>query len=234
MRRVIVTDLTRFGTQEKLCTAVVDVNTGECFRPMPYLSSARCAELNMHPGAILEGDISLIPGATNPHIEDAHYANLSYLGPASSDEFKQVLDMTEFPSVSDGFGMVFMPDQKHIPVGTVVDRSITTIKISPYSIEIHEDQFKPGKIKASFTDGSGFFIRYLSITDRGFFDYASKHQQGGEINRINAYLQSQDELYLRIGVGRQWKVGERDGYWLQVNGIYTFPDYLEEVRSYGN
>jgi hypothetical protein len=77
-------------------------------------------------------------------------------------------------------------------------------------------------------------FRYLSITDRGFYDYASKHQLDGEIHRINAYLQSQEELYLRVGVGRQWKVGDRDGYWLQVNGIYTFPDYLEEVRTYGN
>lgn len=234
MRRVIVTDLTRFGTPDKLCTAVVDVNTGECFRPMPYLSSARCAELNMHPGAILEGDITLIPGAVNPHVEDAHYNNLRYLGPASSEEFKKVLDMTEFPSVSAGFGMDFMPDQKHIPFGTLVDRSIITIKISPYSIDIHEDPYKAGKIKASFTDYSGLSLRYLSITDRGFFDYASKHQQDGEIHRINAYLQSQEELYLRVGVGRQWKVGNRDGYWLQVNGIYTFPDYLEEVRAYGN
>ncbi len=232
MRKVIVTDLTRFGTPEKLCTAVVDMNTGECFRPMPYLSSARCAELNMHPGAILEGDISLMAGAANPHVEDAHYNNLRYLGPASSEEFKRILVMTSFPSISSGFGLDFTAKQKHIPVGTIVDRSIVTIKISPYSIDIHEDQFKPGKIKASFTDATGFSLRYLSITDRGFFDYATKHHQDGEIHRINTYLQSQDELYLRVGVSRQWKVGDRDGYWLQVNGIYTFPDYLEEVRAY--
>lgn len=232
VRKVIVTDLTRFGTPEKLCTAVVDVKTGECFRPMPYLSSARCAELNIHPGAILEGEITLQPNAENPHVEDAFYKNLRYLKPASSEEFKQVLEMTEFPSVSAGFGMEFMPDQKYIPVGTVVDRSIITIKISPQLIDIHEDQFKPGKIKASFTDASGFSLRYLSITDRGFFDYASKHQQHGEVYRINDYLQSQEELYLRVGVGRKWKSGDRDGYWLQVNGIYTFPDYLEEVRTW--
>ena len=116
MRKVIVTDLTRFSTPEKLCTAVVDINTGECFRPMPYLASARCAELNMHPGAILEGDIGLMPDAANPHVEDANYNNLRYLGPASSEEFKRVLDMTTFPSISSGFGVNFAADQKHIPV----------------------------------------------------------------------------------------------------------------------
>lgn len=232
MRKVIVTDLTRFGTPEKLCTAVIDVNTGECFRPMPYLLSASCEKLNMHPGAILEGNFNLIPGSVNPHIEDAYYDNLRYLGPASSDEFRQILEMTTFPSLSSGFGIDFMPNQKHIPIGTVVQRSIVTIRISPNSIDIHEDQYKPGKIKASFLDGTGFSLRYLSITDRGFFDYASRHQQDGKIYEINEFLQSQKELYLRVGVGRQWKVGDRDGYWLQVNGIYTFPNFLDEVRSY--
>lgn len=232
MRKVIVTDLTRFNTPEKLCTAVIDVNTGECFRPMPYLLSASCAKLNMHPGAILEGNFNLIPGSGNPHVEDAHYDNLRYLGPASSDEFRKILEMTTFPSISSGFGMEFMPNQKHIPIGTVVQRSIVTIRISPNSIDIHEDRYKPGKIKASFLDSTGFSLRYLSITDRGFFDYASRHQQDGKIYEVNKFLQSQEELYLRVGVGRQWKVGERDGYWLQVNGIYTFPNFLDEVRSY--
>lgn len=232
MKRVIVSDLTRFGTPEKLCTAVVDVSTGECYRPMPYLSSARCAEINMHPGAILEGNINLIQGSNNPHIEDSNYSNLKYLGPASSEDFKSILDMTLSNSVSSGFGLQFLPNQKHIPVGSTARCSIITIKISPHTIDIHEDQFKPGKIKASFVDGAGFSLRYLSITDRGFYDYAMKHQQDGRIDEINDFLRAQDEVYLRVGVGRQWKVGDRDGYWLQVNGIYTFPDFLSSIRSY--
>lgn len=59
MREVIVTDLTRFSNEENVCTAVIDVKTGECLRPMPYLKSARCKELGIHPGAILKGDLSL-------------------------------------------------------------------------------------------------------------------------------------------------------------------------------
>lgn len=232
MKKVIVTDLTRFGKPDKLCTAVVDVKTGECFRPMPYLSSAKCAEFNMHPGAILEGNINLSKGASNPHIEDSNHSKLKYLGAASSDDFKSVLDMTISNSVSSGFGIQFQAGQKHIPVGTVAQSSIITIKVHPGSIDIHEDQYKPGKIKASFVDSTGFSLRYLSITDRGFYDYAMRHQQDGKIGKINTFLQSQSEIYLRVGVGRQWKVGERDGYWLQVNGIYTFPNFLEEIRSY--
>jgi len=49
---------------------------------------------------------------------------------------------------------------------------------------------------------------------------------------VKNFISSQNEIYLRIGVGRRWKVSERDGYWLQVNGIYTFPNFLEEIRTY--
>lgn len=234
MRRVVITDLTRFSNSDIVCTAAVDEVTGECFRPMPYLSSAKVAELNIHPGAILEGELFLNTNNSNPHIEDSSYTTLKYLGAASSDEFKSILDRTLSDSVSSGFGVPFSDEQKHIPVGVVATCSIITIKVDPISLSIHEDQYKPGKIKASFTDGAGHSYRYLSITDRGFFDYAKKHQDDGELRKVQEFILTQEEVYLRIGVGRKWKVGDRDGYWLQVNGIYTFPNFLEEIRAYAS
>lgn len=232
LSKVIITDLTRFNKPEKVCTAAIDMDTGECLRPMPYLESATVAKLNIHPGAILEGDITLNSNTSNPHIEDASYKNLKYLGAASSDEFKSILDQTLSSSVASGFGVLFRDGQKHIPVGVFATCSIITIKVSPLSLDIHEDQYKPGKIKASFTDGAGHSFRYLSITDRGFFDYAKKHQDDGELRKVQNFILTQDEVYLRVGVSRKWKIGDRDGYWLQVNGIYTFPNFLEEIRAY--
>ncbi len=185
------------------------------------------------PGAILEGEISINANTKNPHIEDASYKNLKYLGAASSEEFKSILDRTLSNSVASGFGVAFSDGQKHIPVGVVATCSIITIKVSPASLNIHEDKYKPGKIKASFSDGAGHSFRYLAITDRGFFDYAKKHQDDGELRKVQQFILTQDEVYLRIGVSRRWKVDDRDGYWLQVNGIYTFPNFLEEIRAYG-
>ena len=232
MRKVIITDLTRFSTPEKVCTAAIDVDTGECLRPMPYFESAMVAKLNIHPGAILEGDLTLNANTSNPHIEDASYKNLKYLDAVSSKEFKSILDQTLSSSVESGFGISFSDGQKYIPVEVLATCSIITIKVSPSSLDIHEDQYKPGKIKASFTDGAGHSFRYLSITDRGFFDYAKRHQDDGELGKVQNFILTQDEVYLRIGVGRRWKVDDRDGYWLQVNGIYTFPNFLEEIRTY--
>jgi len=232
MRRIIITDLTRFNKPDKVCVAAVDQKTGECLRPMPYLESSKVAEFNIHPGAVMESDLTLFANNSNPHLEDATYKTMNYLGAASSDEFKSVLDQTLSTSVASGFGIAFDERQKHIPFEGSAKCSIITIKVSPFSLNIHEDQYNPGKIKASFTDGAGQSFYYLPITDRGFFDYAKKHQADGELRKVPHFILMQKELYLRIGVSRKWKSGDRDGYWLQVNGIYTFPNFLEEIRSY--
>lgn len=232
MGKYIVTDLTRFGTEEDVCTAVIDMETGECLRPVPYLKNEKVKELNMHPGAILEGEITKKSDAQNPHIEDASYRGLKYKGPASGDEFKAILDRTLSDSVASGFGFPFGEGQKHIPAGQQVACSIITIRILPLALNIHEDDYKPGRIKASFTDNTGHSYRYLPITDRGFYDYAKKHQDDGQLGKVQSFILSQEEVYLRIGVSRQYQSGDRNGYWLQVNGIYTFPSFYEEIRKY--
>ncbi len=233
MGRYIVTDLTRFGTPDKVCTAVVDTETGVCLRPIPYLTSANVQELNMHPGALLSGEITKKPDAINPHFEDSTRAGLSYIGPASGEEFEQVLKKTLSASVAVGFGVEFSVGQKHIPIGTQTNCSIVTIKISPSELNIHEDQFNPGKIKASFVDIDGHSFSYLPITDRGFYDYAKRHHDDGELMKVKQFIKSQDELYLRVGLSRNHQSPDgRSGYWLQVNGIYTFPDFYEEIRRY--
>ncbi|UQN42028.1 hypothetical protein [Agarivorans sp. B2Z047] len=136
MREVIITDLTRFSTDENVCTAVIDVQTGECLRPMPYLTSANCKELGMHPGGILKGNLTLNPVSENPHVEDASYSNLQFHGPCSSEKFHQVLENSLSQSVSEGFGVDFSENQKHIPHDQVANCSIITIKIPPHQLSI--------------------------------------------------------------------------------------------------
>jgi len=222
----------RFSKLDKVCTAVIDMKTGRCLRPMPYLKSQTVKKLKIHPGAILEGEITLNQGVENPHIEDASHKDLKYVGPASGEEFKSILERTLSNSVTSGFGVPFAAGQKHIPAGQKAACSIITIKVSPSKLSIHEDQFNPGRIKVSFTDGADQSYRYLSITDRGFFDYAKKHQDDGQLTTVQKFISTQKEIYLRIGVGRIWESGGKKGYWLQVNGIYTFPEFLKEIRSY--
>ena len=216
-----------------MCTAAIDVESGECLRPMPYLKNEDCVKLGIHPGAILVGDLEFQPHSSIPHIEDANWSNLEFHGACSGTKFKDILNNSLSDSIKIGFGVDFQIGQKSIPKETPSEVSIITIKLNPRQLRIHEDQYKPGKIKATITDSDGHRYSYLPITDRGFYDYAKKHQDDGRLDEVTSLIENQDEVFLRVGLSRAWSPnGDSDCYWLQVNGIYTFPDFHDEIRTY--
>jgi len=233
-RIIIVTDLTRFNKPEIVCIAGIDEDSCECIRPMPYLKLSECKRLNILPGARLIGDFTPSPYRTDPHQEDYCYKKLKFLGPSSSSEFKKALCQGLYESVEEGFDVTLNDYQKHIPVEYELTRSIITVNISPSEIKIIEDSYKPGKIKLNFKDLSGRKFSYIPITDLGFHEYALQHYSHKELRKVNSMIQAQEEVYLRIGLSRKYQSphDDRCGYWLQANGIYTFPDYIEEIRCY--
>jgi hypothetical protein len=229
---IIITDLTRFARQDIVCVAGINPKTNECIRPLPYLASADCRRLNILPGAILEGNF--VPGPCSvPHTEDRSYqGQLTFNGPCSTEEFKAILKTTESQSVQDGFSVQIPFRQKHIPSTTPPQKSIITISVNPLLISIVPDSYNPGKIKVIFTDRSGREFRYLAITDLGFYNYAEKNR-GDNFANLNNFIHSQSEVYIRVGLSREFEAPDgRTGYWLQANGIYLFPEYLEEIRCY--
>lgn len=233
-RTIIITDLTRFHKPEIVCTAGIDEDSGECIRPMPYLALSECKRLNVLPGAKLSGYFTPSPERKGPHQEDYRYKNLKFLGPSSSKEFKKALRQGLYENVEEGFEVTLNDYQKLIPIGCKTQRSIITVSISPSEIKVVEDSYKPGKIKLNFQDLSGRNFGYIPITDLGFHEYALQHHSHDELRKVNSMLKAQEEVYLRIGLGREYQspYEERNGYWLQANGIYTFPDYIEEIRCY--
>ena len=232
MSKIIITDLTRFKKGVEVCTAGADIATGACIRPMPYLKMADCEKHQILPGAILSGEFVPIKGLTGPHQEDHQYSKLKFEGPSSSVEFKKALQAGLQPSIEKGFAIKLGDGQKHVPVGHPVKRSIITIRVDPASIEIVEG-FKEGTTKIHFTDGAGRQFRYLPITDLGFHRYAEGHRAGKELARLNAFIRKQAEAFLRVGLSRAWPSPQGiNGYWMQVNGVYTFPDFLAALRSY--
>jgi len=230
-RSIIITDLTRFKNNLDVCIAGSDIRTGECIRPWPYLTAARCQQLNILPGAILTGEFNRINGVIGPHQEDHSYTDLNFHGASTSRQFRTALEANIFDSVSSGFQVNLDPGQKSIPLGHTLGRSIITLKLEPDDIELVEDEYNLGRIKVHFTDGAGHSFRYIPITDLGFYRHAMAHHSANDLDTLNTFIHNQDELYIRLGLGRNWV--ERPGYWMQVNGIYTFPDYHQEIRSYG-
>ena len=106
--------------------------------------------------------------------------------------------------------------------------------MDPKAFSIEQDSYDVSRLRAHFTDETGMRMAYVGVTDLGFFDYAQEHAASpADIAKLEEFIQSQDELFLRVGLSRVHKAPDgRHGYWIQLNGIYTFPNYLEYIRCY--
>lgn len=232
--KIIITDLTRFKKgSHNVCTAGA-TEDGTLIRPYPpYLLASDCERLDIHPGAILEGEFTP-SNAAQPHIEDAKWENLNYIDRCSSDEFRSALRSGLFKTIQEGFDYDLPNGEKCVPISESPPRSIITIKLSPQSFSIVGDGYNASKVKANFWDVEGNQFSFIPITDRGFVDQASKIQgDSSAIAQMNFNVQSQQELYLRIGLSRAYEAPNgKNGYWIQVNGIYTFPKYMDYIRCY--
>ncbi|MBU1667803.1 hypothetical protein KKC13_05240 [bacterium] len=227
---IVITDLTRFSNPDIVCIAGINKETGECIRPLPYIQLADCKRLNILPGNIIDGSFIKSANIENPHSEDCDYSGqLTRVRICESDEFQSVLESNLSVSISDGFNYPFPERGKVILSQFKPTKSIITLKVSTRNLEIVKDNFKEGKIRLHLLDNDGVRFSFLSITDLGFYNYAMKHYHDVDFpNIINNFIRQQDIVYLRIGLGREYQ----GGFWLQVNGIYTFPNYDTEIRSY--
>lgn len=200
---------------------------------MPYLPFTKCTRLGILPGGILTGEFVFAKNRTAPHTEDCNYQNLKFAGPCSGEEFRKILAGSCFASIEAGFEFSLAAGEKVIPADHKVERSIITLQVAPDSIEIVEDSYKPGSIKLHFTDSSGRRHRFLPITDLGFYDYAQRHRESSALDSLNQQMAAQQEVFLRIGLSRNYRNPQgKEGFWMQANGIYTFPTVLRYIRSY--
>lgn len=235
-RRLIITDLTRFSEKiDKVCMAGIDVSTNECIRPMPYLTKEDCVKYKILPGSIIEGDFERFDDLEPPHIEDCRHKNLTQNGPCSSNEFLQILIGTAVASIEKGFGVPLVLREKYIEpkLAHKISASIITIEIAPKNLLLVENRYKPGEIKVHIKDNSGLCLHFLSLTDLGYYNFIkSQKDLSKALITENNFIQSQDRVFLRVGLGRLYKSGEKEGFWVQINGIYTFPSFNSEIRSY--
>ena len=109
-RQIIITDLTRFGDgNPHVCIAGIDYNSGECIRPIPYLTAEVCRRLSILPGGILSGDFTYRSDRAGPHQEDSKGSDLKFHGACSSETFKEVLVGSCADSLEEGFE-ISLPD----------------------------------------------------------------------------------------------------------------------------
>lgn len=250
MRKIIITDLTRFSEgKADVCMAGIDVENGECIRPLllssdgknRYLTQKECADYKILPGSIIQGDFAKLLKVRLPHREDHNWSNSASAGYCTASEFLSILQNSVANSMEAGFGVQLDNKQKHIDVAEAgnINASIITLRISPNNIRVARNKYDAKKIVVHITDSTGREFSFLSITDFGYYNHIIKNNAGDvELNEINRFIRDQDEVYVRVGLSRYHEVKdiktgvERKGYWIQVNGIYTFPNYYEQIRSY--
>ena len=232
--RLVITDLTRMQ-QGRVCIAGYD-QRHHAVRPVlppPGIpESALCEDgrPKIFPFALVEFDLQEADPQP-PHTEDVRFAPDSTRLMRTIQSRETVLSWSIFPSVGAVFGQPVLTGPGYYVLDCQGERSLGTIQPQ----EIKEVSYTLGDetdawdYRISFIDSLAHTYR-LKITDLSWQYYC--HSLRGETHdsaRIAAELTQilrQRQVYLRIGLSRGWKKFPERCF-LQVNAIYTFPDYLE-------
>ena len=143
--------------------------------------------------------------------------------------------MTAHTSIQAAFGA--LPTDKCFARQHAPAFSIATLRLDSPATQFRlvvDDKFGTPKFKAHVTDASGYQLSWLPVTDLGFSDHIAKvRSDDPNLLNLNLFLRSQSRLYLRIGLSRPYApTPGRDGYWVQLNGIYSFPNFRRDLRIY--
>ena len=240
MRQIIViTDLTQMPYPHENQVCVVGIaETGECIRPICaggflkkylYISD----EMTIRPGARIEFDFTAAK-IEPPHIEDKTFDPSSIIshGLCNNTEWEQVLKNSSYDRVVDIYDG-FLQDLKWVKPGTKT-RSIATLsRVTALNVQLPEWSGKL-RYRLSFRDGSGNAFD-SPVSDLTFRELCYKEvKRTGRspstlASELTSLLKNANRVYLRLGLARPWiqpGLSEARCY-LQVTGIYTFPDYLQ-------
>jgi len=236
-RPIVITDLTRMR-EPNVCIAGY-TREWECVRPVVpfrgipewFLRKDDC--LIFRPFAVVELDF-VRAAPQPPHTEDWEIDRL-YRSPVMAQVPEErklaILERTATDSVAGMFGADIHDDNGFYVKTGEGQRSLGTIRPARFIRLFY--QLKEGDkwdYRIAFQDGAGKTYR-LAVTDlayRCFLDY----QRGQPGFAAGVFMSRQlchfneRTTFLRIGLARNWEQ-HPDRCYLQITGIYTFPDYLE-------
>jgi hypothetical protein len=170
---------------------------------------------------------------TPPHSEDHHWRapdQSRLLRHADDETLQTALRGSKKRAVADIFEAELYDSRKVKPgtgkhsLGTIKLRHIKDFR---YKTVVYEGREK-SDARLYFSDESGNFFPAVIVKDLNVCCYADylhtysrwSHEQ---ISQFFFEKFQQADLWLRIGLAREW-----NGWcFLQITGIYTFPDYLD-------
>lgn len=234
IKRLRITDVTRMSAP-RVCVAGYDEHN-QCVRPI--LRNAPIDESDLEsPGGLIapfaEVEYDLTPApATPPHVEDAIYSteSLRWIRWMTESERHALLRATCWPRVDDAFGAPLVNiSGDFVRMGSGA-RSLVTIQVrgAPY-VQLVTWQGKQ-KARLHFRDLTNRRFD-LPITDLTWLYFAAVQRRfaGADATALEKHLTrllNKEVVFVRLGLTREFPAGSHQ-CWLQVNGIYTFPDYLD-------
>ncbi|HLF89799.1 MAG TPA: hypothetical protein VI451_12685 [Anaerolineales bacterium] len=231
---IVITDLTRMH-RGMVCIAGYDKDL-RCIRPVlpppgipEHSLFGSDGKPIIFPFAVIQLDLlEACPGP--PHTEDFYFFSPSprFIRPAKDP--KNLLERTLSPDVCGifeqpihtDFGFYVMDGQGPRSLGTIRPDAITKVGYEP------DPNGGTWDYRLTFTDARMDTYR-LKITDLTwqYFCHNQRSEQRPPAQialELTHTLQTRD-VYLRIGLARGWKE-HPERCFLQITGIYTFPDYL--------
>jgi hypothetical protein len=230
---ILITDVTRMR-EGRVCIAGVDKDYSPIRLNVPppglleellYLDK----ETIIRPQSVLRVFVEPEPQVTAPHIEDHRWYKLDetqFLRLTTEEKWKHFFEATQYDKVADIFG-TSLHERRNIKAGISNTRSLGTLK--PNHIKKFFLRKLPNEIQIrfSFTDATERTFD-VPVTDLNFLSYVTwTHQHSKKsipyiLGQLCQKFQN-IEIWLRMGLTRPFN----NWCWIQVNGIYTFPDYLD-------
>lgn len=238
---LVITDLTRMKGP-RICVAGV-LPTMACVRPLPPRTHLTERWLFRHwphvlkPFAVIELElIRPAPNLAPPHTEDWEIElGYTYCYDLTPTERYELLHSLTSSHVRSVFGSTLRYDGDArswwLPHGTGT-RSLGTIhvrrvedvifRVSPHGKDIYRLQFE---------DEAGEHFQ-LPVTDLAFRMHLDAHLARDGLSRpaaarqVRQRLTTADDVFLRLGLTRPWEE-HPDRCQMQINGVYSFPDYLD-------
>ncbi len=230
-KTLVITDVTQMPQGNQVCIVGIDKD-GRSVRPVcnrgfqkEYLIQNNKAIIR--PAAKVEFDLKVIE-INPPHIEDMGFDpnSITSKGFCNHDEWESALQKISCDTVEgiyEGYlqnGEWVLPGSKTRSISTLSNARIVNIELTGGSV----------KPRITFVDNSNHeYCRPasdLTLWDRC---YSQVKRQGKNPNEaaqeLVALFQNADRIYLRLGLARPWEQDNK--CWLQVTGVYTFPDYLQ-------
>ncbi|HCS38712.1 MAG TPA: hypothetical protein DIW44_03900 [Anaerolineaceae bacterium] len=236
MTELTITDLTNMHAG-RICVAGVN-DKGESIRPQfrrQHFMREWCTSGGQVIRPFSKIQLDLIERKCSPpHTEDWIIADdcIKLTGEVEKAKRQYFLEKLLDPDVESIFGakIQHIKDEGTFTNSGEGNRSLGTIRVKRtylFSNKCFEDNRHDCRI--SFLDAADKWYR-LKIVDLTFQTYVdhlrSKPLSAEEVSKMIDRTFYRKDIYMRIGLSRGWGMHPERCY-LQINGVYTFPDYLE-------